>query len=274
MTRYVLITGAGSGLGRALAQHYAQHDSVVCCADIAIDRAAETVAMLPGTGHFAEPVDIASDESFATLRQQVLQKVPHLDVLINNAGVASGGGLLSASMDQWRWMLDINLLGVVRGCRTFVPDFVARKRGQVINIASFAGLAGAPNIMTYGVAKAGVVTLSEQLRAEVHHDGVRVSVACPSFFKTNLLANFREDGDTGMRRAAQRFMESSKDTAAVVAQRIHDAAERGEFMILPTTGELARWRLKRWFPEAYFKKLLAMIAEREAAAATRKEREA
>lgn len=266
MTRHVLITGAGSGLGRALAQRYAAAGDCVCVADVALERAHETVALLGGGAHFAAHVDIASDDSFAALRTDVLQRWPQVDVLVNNAGVASGGGLLSASMDQWRWMLDLNLLGVVRGCRTFVPDFVARNGGQVINVASFAGLAGAPNIMTYGVAKAGVVMLSEQLRAEMHRHRVRVSVVCPSFFKTNLLDNFRDDGDDGMRRAAKRLMEQSKDTAESVAAHVVAAADRGEFMILPTRGEAARWRLKRWFPGFYFKKLMQMIAAREAAA--------
>ena len=266
MTRHVLITGAGSGLGRALAQEYASRGDVVCCADIAVDRAEETVGLLAGQGHFAAHVDIASDESFNQLRELVNARFPKLDIVINNAGVASGGGLCSATMAQWQWMLDINLLGVVRGCRTFVPDFIARKSGHIINTASFAGLAGAPNIMTYGVAKAGVVALSEQLRAEVVRDGVKVSVACPAFFRTNLLESFREDGGSGMRRAAQRLMEQSKDTAESVARNIVDAADRGDFMILPTRNEAARWRMKRWFPEFYFRKLMQMIAEREQAA--------
>src|SRR3546814_1320155 len=89
-----------------------------------------------------------------------------VDVLINNAGIASGGPLIGTDMGEWHRLLNINLLSVVRGCQAFLPAMLAAGRGQIINTASFAGLAGAPNIMTYGVSKAAVVTLSEQLRAE------------------------------------------------------------------------------------------------------------
>ena len=89
-------------------------------------------------------------------------------------------------MAEWRRILEVDLLSVVRGCRLFLPGMLAQGRGQVISTASFAGLAGAPGLMTYGTAKAAVVALSEQLRAEVEPRGVRVSVICPSFFRTNL----------------------------------------------------------------------------------------
>ena len=142
--RRVLITGAGSGLGRALAKRYAQTGCAIACADIRLDRAEETAAELGGAPHFACPVDVADDASMRALREIVAARWDAVDVLINNAGVASGGALLDAPMEEWHWMLNLNLLGVVRGCREFVPGMVARGRGQVINVASFAALAGAP----------------------------------------------------------------------------------------------------------------------------------
>ena len=264
--RRVLITGAGSGLGRALAQRYARAGYAVGCADIRLERAQETVALLGGAPHLALAVDIGDDASVQQLEAALATQWESLDVLVNNAGVASGGCLLDAPMDEWQWMLNINLLGVVRGCRSFLPWLVRARSGRVINVASFAGLAGAPNLMTYGVAKAGVVALSEQLRAEMHDRGVKVSVVCPAFFQTNLLENFRGT-DARMHKVASRLMAASTVSADDVADNIFRAAERDQFLILPTPGEATRWRLKRWAPQLYFRKLLQMAAARGAPAA-------
>ncbi len=256
----VLITGAGSGLGRALANYYAARGDPVACADIALERADETVAQLPGTGHFAVRVDVGDDASVEAMRDQVFARWPHVDVLYNNAGVASGGTMLQADLTEWRWMLEINLLGVVRGCRAFLPRMLERGSGLIVNTASFAGLASAPGMMSYGTAKAAVVALSDQLRAETHSRGVGVSVACPSFFKTNLCENFR--GAEKFKEMAQRRMNASAVTADDVARTIAEAAHRGEFMIVPTRAERVRWRLKRWFPNVYFRQLLKSVLGR------------
>ena len=207
--------------------------------------------------------DVGSDASMAELADLRGRRWDGLDVLVNNAGIASGGGLLDADMDEWREVLEINLLGVVRGCRAFLPAMLEHGRGQVINIASFAGLAGAPNIMSYGVSKAAVVALSEQLRAEMAPQGIAVSVACPSFFQTNLLQSWR--GSERMRGFAERMMRGASDSLDEVADRLFAAAERREFLILPTRAEKGRWRIKRFFPELYFRKLLQMAAARAAA---------
>jgi len=254
--RRVLITGAGSGLGRALAQRYAASGAVVACVDLDLQRAEETVAQLVGKGHIALQADVGSDASMAELQRDVDARWGGVDVLINNAGIASGGPLVGSTMQEWREVLEINLLGVVRGCQAFLPGMLARGHGQVINTASFAGLAGAPNIMSYGVSKAGVVTLSEQLRAEVAAQGVRVSVICPAFFRTNLLESWR--GDPRMRKFGEKMMDNAVDTLDGVADAVFAAAERGRFLILPTRREPLRWRIKRWFPEYYFRKLCAL----------------
>lgn len=258
--RKVLITGAGSGLGRALAQRYAAAGCAVACADLVPERAEETVAALPGQGHAAFQVDVGSDESYARFENEVRSTWGAPQVLINNAGIASGGSLLDATMTEWRELLEINLLSVVRGCRAFLPDMLAARRGQIINTASFAALAGAPHIMTYGVAKAGVFTLSEQLRAELHGSGVSVSVMCPAFFQTNLLQSWR--GDERMRAAAGRLMQHSSDTLDSVSDQAFVACERGQFLVLPTRGEPMRWRMKRWFPELYFRQLMRLVQRR------------
>jgi short-subunit dehydrogenase len=127
----------------------------------------------------------------------------------------------------------------------------------VINTASFAALAGAPGAMTYGVAKAGVLALSEQLRAEVSARGIRVSVICPSFFRTNLCDT--AIGSPASKALALKLMDAAPDTLDGVADKVFAEAEAGRFLILPTVREPLRWRLKRWFPELYFKLMLKRV---------------
>ena len=184
--RRVLITGAGSGLGQALALRYAKAGDRVACVDLSTERSEVTRPSLAGSGHLALAADVGSDEAMEQLRDEINREWGGVDVLINNAGIASGGSMVETTMDEWRRLLEVDLLSVVRGCRMFLPGMLAAGKGQIISTASFAGLAGAPGVMTYGVAKAGVVALSEQLRAEVQHKGIKVSVICPSFFRTNL----------------------------------------------------------------------------------------
>ncbi|MBL0162602.1 MAG: SDR family oxidoreductase [Xanthomonadales bacterium] len=264
-SRRVLITGAGSGLGRALAFRYAEAGWRVACADIRLDRAEETVALITGfgIGAMALRVDVGDDDSFEELRDMVLAAWDGVDLVINNAGVSAGGSVLNASMDDWHWMLNINLLGVVRGCRMFGPVLIEQGGGHIVNIASFAALAGGPGMATYATAKAGVVTVSEGLRADLDGSNVKVSVVCPSFFQTNLLEGFRAPDSSSLKMATA-LMRGAKESAADIAEAIYKGVERGEFLILPSAVVRKGWRLKRWFPEFYFRKLMQLVRARGA----------
>lgn len=255
----VLITGAGSGLGRALALRHARAGARVACVDIDAARAADTVATLAGEGHLAQTADVGDDASMQALCARIQHAWGGVDVLVNNAGIASAGAMVDTTMDEWRRILEIDLLGVVRGCRLFLPGMLAAGRGTILNTASFAGLAGAPGVMSYGVAKAGVIALSEQLRAEVHGRGVRVGVACPAFFRTNLMdAAIASDE---VRAKVTRWMDRAPDTVDTVADHVFAASARGDFLILPTRREPMYWRLKRWLPAVYAR-LLSRAARR------------
>ncbi len=262
-SRRVLITGAGSGLGRALAFRYAEAGWRVACADIRLDRAEKTVELITGfgIGAMALEVDVGDDDSFQALRDMILAAWDGVDLVINNAGVSGGGSVLNASMNDWQWMLNINLLGVARGCRLFGPVLVEQGAGHIVNIASFAALAGGPGMATYAVAKAGVVTLSEGLRADLHGSGVQVSVVCPSFFQTNLLEGFRAP-DTASLKMATALMREAKESAADIAEAIFKSVERNQFLILPSAVVRKAWWLKRWFPELYFRKLMKIVQNR------------
>jgi len=256
--RRVLITGAGSGLGRALAFCFAENGWRVACADINIDAANDTVRLLNefGVGAIAMWVDVGDDASVEEMRDEVLAVWDGVDVVVNNAGVASAGSLAGTSIDDWRWTLNVNLMGVVRCCRAFLPVMLRQPRGRFINIASFAGIANAPNMGAYSASKAGVISLSETLRAELAliASGMTVSVVCPAFFQTNLMQTARApDKDKAL---ASRLMASAKETADDVAAAIYRGAMRGDFMIFPTRAETMRWRIKRLAPNLFLRKLL------------------
>jgi NAD(P)-dependent dehydrogenase (short-subunit alcohol dehydrogenase family) len=257
--RRVLITGAGSGLGRALALRYARGGDRVACVDLLGARSEETRAQLPGSGHLALAADVGEDAAMEGLHAAIEREWGGVDVLVNNAGIASGGSMVETTMAEWRRILDVDLLSVVRGCRLFLPGMLARGRGQVISTASFAGLAGAPGLMTYGTAKAAVIALSEQLRAEVEPQGVRVSVICPAFFRTNLCESGIDNPAT--MKIAQRLMDIAPDTVDSVADRVHAEAEAGRFLIIPTRDEPMRWRIKRWWPSLYYRLLKRKYAQ-------------
>jgi short-subunit dehydrogenase len=147
-------------------------------------------------------------------------------------------------------------MGVVRCCHAFLPVMLRQARGHFINIASFAGIANAPNMGAYSASKAGVISLSETLRTElaVNASGLKVSVVCPSFFQTNLMQTARAPDRE--RALASKFMAAAKESADDVAARIYRAALRGDFLILPTEKEPMRWRIKRFLPDLFQRKLL------------------
>ena len=256
--RRVLITGAGSGLGRALAFCFAENGWRVACADINIDAANDTVRLLTefGVGAMALWVDVGDDASVEEMRDEVLAAWDGVDIIINNAGVASAGSVAETSLEDWRWTLNINLMGVVRCVRAFLPAMLRQPHGRIVNIASFAGIANAPNMAAYSASKAGVISFSETLRAELalKASGMKVSVVCPSFFQTNLMQTAR--GPAADKALAGKLMAAATQSADDVAAAIYRGAMRGDFMILPTRSEPLRWRLKRFAPDLFLRKLL------------------
>ncbi len=259
----LLITGAGSGFGAAIARVWAGPGVWIAITDIDPERAAATLAGVRacgGDGIWLK-LDVKSDADWAAAKDAVLGTAGGLDVLVNNAGVAAGGDLADTPLADWQWIVDIDLLGVVRGCRAMLPLLRASRRGHVVNMASFAGLAGAPGIAAYGAAKAAVVALSEQLRVEESARGVEVSVVCPAFVKTRLLDTFRSPY-AGDRQRVARWMARAPVSAEDVALAVRRAVERRRFLVLTHRETRWLWRLKRWFPELYFRFLRRMSGRR------------
>ena len=258
----VFITGAGSGLGKALALRFAADGWQVAVTDVDLAAATQTLAeaIKAGGSGFADTCNVTSEESFAAIAMRLQREWNGVDVLVNNAGVATKGTVAESTLEQWQWVLNINLLGCVRGARAIIPLLTAQRSGHIVNIASFAGIANPPAMASYNAAKAAVISLSETLRHELEPHGVGVSVVCPSFFKTNLIATSRQaspeqgnEPSPQMDRIVQRLMEKASITADSVAADIFDAVRERRFLVLVNADDKRQVLLKRVSPEFYYR---------------------
>jgi short-subunit dehydrogenase len=249
-----VVTGAGSGIGRAFALEIAARGGRVICADIDEARADETVALIerahPGAAH-AFRCDVAQREDVELLARfaETLFERP-IDLVINNAGVGIGGKPVGhIGFDDWQWALGINLWGVVHGCEVFAPRLRAAGRGGIINVASAAGFAAAPSMAAYNVSKAGVLSLSETMAAELSGTGVAVTVLCPTFVRTNVARDGRITKESA--QLADFLMRWTGFSPERVARTALDAHDRGQLYVLPQLDAHAVWLLKRCFPAQY-----------------------
>jgi short-subunit dehydrogenase len=249
-----VVTGAGSGIGRAFALEIAERGGKVVCVDIDETRADETVALIerehPGAA-YAFRCDVARRadvEVLARFSESLFERP--VTLVINNAGVGIGGKHVGdIGFDNWEWALGINLWGVVHGCEIFAPQLRRAGRGGIINVASAAGFAAAPSMAVYNTSKAAVMSLSETMAAEMSGTGVAVTVLCPTFVKTNVARDGRITHEAA--RLADTLMRWTGFTPEHVARTTLDAHDRGQLYVLPQLDAHIVWRLKRYFPAQY-----------------------
>lgn len=258
MHNRIMITGAGSGLGREIALRWAREGWQLALGDINPDGLEATLALVREAGGdgFTQRCDVRDYSQLTAFAQACEARLGGIDVVVNNAGVASGGFFSDLSLEDWDWQLSINLMGVIKGCKAFLP-LLERSQGRIINIASLAALMQAPAMSNYNVAKAGVVALSESLLVELKPQGIDVHVVCPSFFQTNLLDSFRGP-DPAMKAQVGKLLDSSPISAADIADYIFAEVAKGTFMILPHEQGRMAWAIKRQNPEVIYQQMIAM----------------
>jgi NADP-dependent 3-hydroxy acid dehydrogenase YdfG len=197
----VVVTGAGSGIGRATALAFAQHGARICACDVDQPRLDTLAAELGARALVVRQVDVSDRAQMTAFADAVHAHVSAADVIVNNAGVAVGGTFLDTTLEDWDWLLGINLRGVVHGCKLFVPRMVDRRAGQVINIASIFGIYPAPGVTAYVASKFAVLGFSQSLRTELAAHKVGVTAICPGMINTAIVADARMAGALTGRKA-------------------------------------------------------------------------
>jgi len=253
----IFITGGASGLGRALAERYAQAGWRVLIGDVNEERLVETVAAVGAAGGsiVQRLCDVRREEDLEAAAQWLDAEWGGVDVVVNNAGVSQAGGIGETSLADWNWIIDINLLGVVRGCKVFTPRFRRQGRGHFVNVSSLAGLVHPPLMSAYCATKAAVVALSESMVVELAADHIDVSVVCPAFFKTNLMESMRTSS-SALDRSARKLVERARRGAPEIAALVFEGVARKDFHILTHPEGRAAWMVKRLAPFAAYKRLM------------------
>jgi NAD(P)-dependent dehydrogenase (short-subunit alcohol dehydrogenase family) len=248
-----VVTGAAGGLGRAFCVELAQRSGRVVVSDVDEAGGHETVSLVREAGGEAIFVrcDVRDPQAVEALAHEAQPWLGQVDLLVNNAGVAVLGPADEVSLDDWRWIIDINLWGVVHGCRAFLPEMKRRRRGAIINVASAAGLLSLPGGAPYNVTKAGVIALSETLHGELREAGVHVTALCPTFFHTKIHTRGRGVVSEAQRALIEKLMSRSRLNARGVARAALEASEKNRLYTVPMADGRVLWRLKRLFPSRF-----------------------
>ncbi len=245
----VVITGAASGFGRALALAVARKGCRVGVVDINLDGAQETLRLVEQAGGSGETyeLDVRVVKDWETMANYFFRHWEGVDVLINNAGVVSVGTVGEIPIEDWEWIFSINFWGMVYGCHTFIPHMKEQGSGYIVNVASANGLMCLLEMAPYNTTKAAVIALSETLRPELAPFKIGVTTACPMFFNTHLIDDMRFT-DEFWSDAARVAFDNARMTADEVAQSVVKAVEKRKLYVVPQATGKVLWRIKRINP--------------------------
>jgi len=225
------VTGGAGGIGFALGRAFAQTGMKVMLADIETDALQAAVKSLQEIspdirGTTCDVADAASVERAA---QASFDAFGCVHVVCNNAGVAAGGGIDHISLDNWRWVIDVNLMGVLHGIKSFLPHIRAHgEGGHLVNTASMAGMQGGLGFSPYGASKFAVVSMSEALAMQLKPHGIGVSVLCPSYVRTRI-------GESGRNRPERYGQSQPLDPASPAAAMVAEIARQLEAGLDPAS---------------------------------------
>jgi NAD(P)-dependent dehydrogenase (short-subunit alcohol dehydrogenase family) len=224
----VLITGAAGGLGASLARAFRDRGDDVLTTDLA--------------GADLD-LDVTSDDDWAAALSHVEQSWGGLDVLVNNAGIAGGGRLDRSTIEEWQRLVEVNLLGVVRGTTTFVPLLKRQRSGRIVNIASLAGLVHPAGMASYNAVKAGVVALTETTGHELSPWNITAHAVCPSYFRTGLVDHM-QGSDVELGAVIAQLVANAPWGPDDIAAAVLAGLDAGEELILPDPAAQAAYAQK------------------------------
>lgn len=258
--RHVVITGGGSGIGRALAHAFADEGAHVTLTDINQPRIDQVVAEVGAKGVRAAGyrVDHSSEAETRAFASNLLGQGVPVDVVCANAGVAEASPLQVADMEDWRWVMDINVMGVAYTLRYLVPSMIERGGGSVLITASGAALVPGPGMASYHASKAAVCSMGESLSIELAPQGIGVSVLCPGIIKTAIAADSRTNVGSGAanevaaRHSVERYESSAAVDPSIVAKDALKGLRRNRLIIpSPWSHVGPGWLLHRLAPTLF-----------------------
>ena len=239
-----VVTGGAAGIGLAMANRFRQAGMKVALADIEAETLAAAVSALGGSddGVLGVTCDITSPESVNALRDAVVDRFGAAHVVCLNAGVAASGMILDTTVESWRWMIDVNLMGVVHGINAFAPLLVEQGEGHIVCTASAAGLISAPALGAYAATKHAVVGTAAVLRDELASAGVGVSVVCPGVIRTRIFESHRNRpeqlaGPTHTDEATAKVYLDAAESAPgpeLVAEATYQGVVQNRLFVLPS----------------------------------------
>lgn len=248
----MVITGAGSGLGRALALEFAGMGWRIGIVDINDVSSKETLRKVEQAGGEGAVLhtDVTDPKAVKEMADHFFSLWKGVDIPVNNAGIAIGGAVGDVPLDQWNTIVDVNFWGMLYGCHEFIPKMKAQGGGHILNIASAAGFLCLINMSSYNVTKAAVIALSETLRVEVAPYNINITVACPLFFKTGLISDMKIS-EPFMKEVAEIGFQNGYP-ADKIAKKLIKAVKRNKLYVVPMFYGKLLWLNKRLTPNLYY----------------------
>ncbi|MBN2177833.1 MAG: SDR family oxidoreductase [Deltaproteobacteria bacterium] len=255
----VVITGAASGLGRAIALSLAKRGWRILVSDINMAGSKITLEMVEKAGGEGETFecDVTKLDDIRRMADFAFKKWNRIDLLVNNAGVAAGGIVGDIPMEDWHWIVNTNFWGMLYGCHEFVPRMKSQGGGHIVNVSSAAGFVSLPEMASYNVTKAAIISLSETLKSELAPHNIGITVVCPTFFKTNLLETMRYT-DEFQKMFAETAFENGRLSAEKIAEMTVRAVEKNKLYLIPQVVGKVQWVMKRFSPSRYYKNMAFM----------------
>jgi butyryl-CoA dehydrogenase len=259
-----VVTGAASGIGRALSLRLAREGAALALADVNETGLGETARMLDGANVSTHILDVADREGFAAFVDDVVRRHGRANLVINNAGIGMAGTAEQLSLDDIEWLMGVNFWGVIYGTKMFLPILKQQPQAHIVNISSIFGIIGMPGHSAYVASKFAVRGFSEAMRHELQMAGshVRLSVVHPGGIRTNIAHNARRGAGAApdaVEKEIRNFDNAARTTPEQAAERIVRGVERNEDRILIGADAWALERIQRWAPVRYWRVMRPLL---------------